>query len=142
MADDTRRAVDSTALERAVRRQSLAAQPPWLHGEVARRMAERLPVVKLRPAALIDWWSAIGASRDLLQRAYPKARSLRVEPAAIAARTARPWWRSIGRQTAVTVDPAALPVGSAQLLWANMVLHAVADPGSLIAQWRRALAVD
>jgi malonyl-CoA O-methyltransferase len=142
MAADTRRAVDSTALERAVRRQSLAAQSPWLHGEVARRMAERLPVVKLRPAVLIDWWSAIGASRELLRQAYPKAQSLRVEPSTMAARPAPPWWRSIGRRSGIVIDAAALPAGSAQLLWANMVLHAVADPGSLIAQWRRALAVD
>jgi malonyl-CoA O-methyltransferase len=142
MTADTRRAVDSTALARALRRQSLAAQPPWLHGEVARRMAERLSVVRLKPTVLIDWWSAIGASRELLHRAYPKAQALRVEPSAMAARSAPPWWRSIGRRAAITIEPAALPLGSAQLLWANMVLHAVSDPGALIAQWRRALSVD
>ena len=142
MATDTRRTVDSAALARAVRRQALAAEPPWLHSEVARRMAERLPVVKLKPALLIDWWSATGASRELLRAAYPKARVLRLEPAVAMARPAAPWWQQIARRAPLSVEPAALQPGAAQLVWANMVLHAVADPGSLMAQWRRALAVE
>ena len=142
MATDTRRTVDSAALARAVRRQALAAEPPWLHGEVARRMAERLPVVKLKPAVLIDWWSATGASRELLRAAYPKARVLRVEPAAAIARPAAPWWQHVARRAALSVEAAAVQPGAAQLVWANMVLHAVFDPGVLMAQWRRALAVD
>ena len=142
MAPDTRRSADSAALARAVRRQAVAAEPPWLHGEVARRMAERLPVVKLKPAVLIDWWSATGASRELLRAAYPKARVLRVEPAAVTARPASPWWQHIARRAPRSVEPAALQPGAAQLVWANMVLHAVSDPGALMALWRRALAVD
>ena len=142
MAPETQRSADSAALARAVRRQAVAAQPPWLHGEVARRMAERLPVVKLKPAVLIDWWSASGASRELLRAAYPKARVLRVEPATMPARPAAPWWQQIARRAPVSVEPATLQPGAAQLVWANMVLHAVFDPGSLMAQWRRALAVD
>ena len=35
----------------------------------------------------------------------------------------------------------ALPA-SAQLVWANMMLHAVLDPPALFAQWQRALEVD
>ena len=105
-------------------------------------MAERLPVVKLKPALLIDWWSATGASRELLRAAYPKARVLRVEPAAAIARPAAPWWQHIARRAALSVEAAAVQPGAAQLVWANMVLHAVFDPGVLMAQWRRALAVD
>ena len=142
MAPDTRRTADSAALARAVRRQAAAAEPPWLHGEVARRMAERLPVVKLKPALLIDWWSATGASRELLRAAYPKARVLRVEAAAAMARPASPWWQQIAGRAPASVEAAALQPGAAQLVWANMVLHAVFDPGALMAQWRRALAID
>jgi malonyl-CoA O-methyltransferase len=142
MAPDTRRSADSAALARAVQRQASAAEPPWLHSEVARRMAERLPVVKLKPALLIDWWSASGASRELLRAAYPKARVLRVEPAAARARPAAPWWQQIARRAPLAVEAAALQPGAAQLVWANMVLHAVSDPGALMALWRRALAVD
>jgi malonyl-CoA O-methyltransferase len=142
MTVDTRRAVDGSALDRALRRQSHAAQPPWLHGEVARRMAERLPVVRLTPTVLIDWCSAAGASRELLRQAYPRARAVRVEAHASSPGTPAPWWQSIARRTVPSIDPEAVQAGVAQLVWANMVLHLVADPGALIARWRRALAVD
>src|SRR5207247_496200 len=36
----------------------------------------------------------------------------------------------------------AVPDGDAQLLWANMMLHAAADPQAVFARWHRALAVD
>jgi malonyl-CoA O-methyltransferase len=36
----------------------------------------------------------------------------------------------------------APPEGSLQMLWANMLLHQVADPQALIARWHRTLAVD
>jgi malonyl-CoA O-methyltransferase len=137
---DTRRAIDAAALARAAARQATAAEPPWLHGEVARRMGERLPVVKLKPTLLIDWWSHAGASRTLLRRAYPKARLLRVEPVS----TTQPsgGWLSRAWRGPAPVEAGAVQPGAAQLVWANMMLHAVPDPGASIAQWRRALTVD
>ena len=35
-----------------------------------------------------------------------------------------------------------VPQGEAQLVWANMMLHASEDPPATIARWHRALAVD
>jgi malonyl-CoA O-methyltransferase len=55
MASSTARAIDGAALDRWRQRTARAADPPWLHREVARRMAERLPVVRLRPEVVIDW---------------------------------------------------------------------------------------
>jgi malonyl-CoA O-methyltransferase len=40
------------------------------------------------------------------------------------------------------VAAAALPAAAGQMLWANMVLHGMADPAALMGQWRRALAVE
>ena len=37
-------------------------QPPWLHAEVARRMAQRLRIVRLQPATVLEWWGHTGAS--------------------------------------------------------------------------------
>ncbi len=140
----TARAIDRAALRRALQRQARAAEPPWLHGEVARRMAERLAVIKLVPSVVVDWWSRSGASGEFLRSAYPKARLLRVEPAALPQppQPVAPWW-SVQRWRAVdAVADNDVPDAQAQLLWANMMLHAVADPGSLLARWRRALSMD
>ena len=38
--------------------------------------------------------------------------------------------------------PADVPAGGAQLVWANMCLHAVADPQALMARWHTALQTE
>jgi len=147
---DARRGLDPVAVAARLRRLAGAAEPPWLHQEVARRMAERLAIVRLQPDTVLDWWSHLGAGAALLERAYPRARRIAVEPnAALAARSAaqarKPWWsaqRWSGPAATVLRDADALPDGGAQLVWANMMLHAVADPPALFARWQQALAVD
>lgn len=143
------RPLDVAALARVQRRLGAALQPPWLHGEVARRMAERLPIVKLQPAVVADWGAFLGASHGLLASAYPKARLLAVEADgqrrdATAASLARPWWspQRWAGSAVQALTAQELPAGAAQLLWANMGLHGAADPQALMRQWQRALAVD
>jgi malonyl-CoA O-methyltransferase len=145
----TRRPLDTAALARVARRLNRAATPPWLHGEVARRMVERLPIVKLQPSSVIDWGSFVGASSALLRVAYPQAQLIAVEPDAArrdatAAALALPWW-SPARWSAkgsLALTPAEVGAGQGQLLWANMVLHGTADPQAEMQRWQRALAVD
>jgi malonyl-CoA O-methyltransferase len=137
---ETARTIDRATLARAQQRMAQAAAPPWLHGEVARRMAERLAVVKTAPAMLIDWWSRAGASSALLRAAYPKARIVRVEP--VAASHKAGWWSRLRGDAASTIEAEAVPAEAAQLVWANMMLHTLSDPAAALAQWKRALAVD
>jgi malonyl-CoA O-methyltransferase len=151
---DARR-LDAAAVAMALRRLARAPQAaPWLHGEIARRMAQRLEIVKLQPELVIDWWSSLGASADVLRQAYPKAQHVAVEPdAAWARRTpanagAQRWW-SPARWVARLGDQAPTPLtaadalpGGAQLVWANMMLHAIVDPPSLLQRWHSLLRVD
>lgn len=122
-------------------------QPPWLHAEVARRMAQRLAVVRLRPATLIDWWGHTGASGALLAAACPQAHRIVVEPSDDLVQRSRsaahtPWWRAGRWNRATEVRREEPAPGSAQLLWANMMLHAAPDPPALLARWQRLLAAD
>jgi len=144
------RRLDPVAVNAALRRLARAPEPPWLHAEVARRMAEKLQVILHQPELVIDWWSGLGAGAALLAQAYPKAQRVLVEPdAAWVARSReqvqRPWW-SAGRWTGAPVSvtseaDANIPTG-AGLVWANMMLHAIVDPTALIAQWQRLLRAD
>jgi malonyl-CoA O-methyltransferase len=105
-------------------------------------MGERLALVKLQPRQVIDWWSHLGGGADVLASAYPKARIQSVEPFAEPS-VAAPWWsprRWMGRPEPVPAS--ALADGEAELLWANMMLHAVADPLACLRAWHRALAAD
>jgi malonyl-CoA O-methyltransferase len=142
----TLRPVDAQALARAQGRIARSTAAPWLHAEVARRMAERLPVIRQQPETVIDWWAYAGASQALLREVYPKARLLRVEasPAAMASpRGDAPWWSAQRwRREAPPIGETAVPAAAGQLLWANMMLHALPDPAVVMHQWRRALTVE
>jgi malonyl-CoA O-methyltransferase len=145
----TARALDPQAVARVLRRLAREEVAPWLHAEVARRMAQRLSIVKLQPAHVLDWWSFLGAGGAALDEQYPNARRVIVEPTPALQRRSKeaqsaPWW-SARRWRAERIDVIAegdeLP-GVAQLLWANMMLHAARDPAAVMARWHRALAVD
>jgi malonyl-CoA O-methyltransferase len=141
------RPFDATAANAIVRRLARHAEPPWLHAEVARRMADKLRVIKREPRRILDWWSALGAGGALLDAAYPQAERVAVEPSAVlralAVRT-RPWWRRLAPAAprASALDEGGELPGQADLLWANMMLPAAADPPALFARWQGLLAID
>ncbi len=153
MSDDASmrpgRPVQPAALSHIARRLHRAAEAPWLHGEVARRMGERLALIRLQPGEVVDWWSFNGASAELLRQAYPQATLLRVEADAGWLRghreaTNAPWWspRRWTQADSRRVVPSDVPAAGAGLLWANMMLHLVENPEALLLQWQQALAVD
>ena len=145
----TTRHLDVMSVRACLRRLARADEAPWLHAEVARRMAERLDIIRAKPEAVLDWWAFGGAGTTLLGKAYPAARRVIVEPTeALRTRSRQaaeaPWWSARRwRGTALQVmAPDDVPPASVQLVWANMMLHASVDPAALIARWYRALAVD
>ena len=136
--------LDAVALVRAATRLAATGAVPWLHGEAARRMAERLPLVKLQPQRVLDWSGPLGGSEELLRQAYPQARQQWVQVDGLPPVAPRPvgaarWWpwRRAGREALAAAD--AEP-GAAQLLWSNMLLQACDDPAPLLGQWQRVLA--
>lgn len=137
--------IDAAALRHQARRLARAGQPPWLHAEVARRMAERLAYIKLQPARVLDTSPALGASAELLRLAYPQADMLWHEAdAVLAARAAGDralnWWRRLrGLSSGQVLALPARP--EVELLWSNMALHATADLPALLGAWQASVAV-
>jgi malonyl-CoA O-methyltransferase len=143
------RALDNSAVAAALRRLASAGVAPWLHGEVARRMAERLTAIKLKPQRLIDWWGFSGAGGAALEAAYPHALRVVVEPTAALlelsrAAVRRPWW-TLQHWRGPSIEfclEGAEQVPGTQLIWANMMLHAQRDPPALFARWYELLQAD
>ena len=139
------RPIDANAVAAIVRRLAKRGEAPWLHGEVARRMAERLALIKRQPVRVLDWWSMLGASAAVLAQTYPRAQRVAVEPPSVLAAapaTSAPWWRRVGRGVRMSaLDERGDVPGEADLVWANMMLPAVADPPALFARWHGLLAV-
>ncbi|MFG6487445.1 biotin synthase [Roseateles sp. BYS78W] len=108
-------------------------------------MAERLPLIKLQPARVLDASPALGASAEPLRLAYPKAEMLwhESDPAlaerAAAARSAS-WWQKLRGAGGGRVD--VLPARpEVELLWSNMALHAAVELPRLLGDWQASLAV-
>lgn len=102
-------AVDHLAAARWLRRTPTAA--PWLHGEVARRMAARLPAIRLPVQRWAHWLPALGDGGREVAAHYPHAECV-----------------------------SAPPASNVQLVWANMLAHAAPDAPALLAAWHGALA--
>jgi malonyl-CoA O-methyltransferase len=146
--------LDPRALDRAWARLAAQPSPPWLHGEIARRLSERLAIVKQVPQHVFDWWSELGAGSALLAQAYPKATvtgvlrppsSAALQPSETAAIAATPAWRrwlGLGAGGARAIAQSAVPAAQAQLVWSNMSLHWAQDAPTLMREWQRALVVD
>lgn len=144
------------AVRRQIQRLSILPQHPWLHQEVARRLADKLDPIRLEPKAWIDWSAFLGGGAEFVQERYPQAQRWVVEPdAALAVRSqvdaeqsARRTWRTLFKRVATEVfhepveQPSPWQPEGAQMLWANMTLHAAVDLHATMLQWHRHLAVD
>ena len=146
-ATDRPPTIDPVAAQRWATRTRTAS--PWLHEEVARRMAERLAVIRVPVQRWADWEPVRGGlqGHDRVAAHYPDAECFRVLPHAgigheAIKKEARGWWQRLRRTPARVTDVAQPPPASVQMVWANMLIHQHADPTALMADWHRALAVD
>lgn len=143
----TARSIDEKAVATVQRRLARSPEPPWLHAEIAGRMAERLQLFKAAPQRIVEWSSFLGAGAQRLATDFPGAVSTFVEPCeALAARSRmglRPSWWRIRRWTTAAADvrlASAVMPADAQLVWANMMLHGACDPWAVMQRWQQMLS--
>lgn len=140
-------------------RRWLAHRPagtPWLHEEVARRMAERLGWIRL-PVQQWALWLPEHSGRlahELVMEHHRHSSCIEVFDGQEGLQTDAPeagasggrWWQRLGRARGPGQTPAAVagvpPEASVQLVWANMLAHHDSNPHALIGRWHQALAVD
>ncbi len=150
---------------RAVRRAFARAAQTYdsaavLQREVGARMIERLDVVKLEPAAILDAGCGTGDALGELATRYPHAARVALDvamPMLVAARAKTTGHRSVFARLAagwrgatiarapsfVCADVGALPFAAAsfELVWSNLTLQWVADLPRALAEMHRVLAV-
>ena len=166
MAADPPRGSDPGAPDlRTVRRHFARAAATYddaavLQKEIGTRLAERLDVVKLAPAAVLDAGCGTGDAQAELAARYPSARYVGLDaalPMLDAASSKAGLRRSAfarifatfasGRTASeprfVCADIAAMPFapGTFDLVWSNLVLQWVGDLPRALAEMNRVLAV-
>jgi malonyl-CoA O-methyltransferase len=148
-------APDPIACARQRRRLQGAHDVPWLNEEVARRLDSKLDWMKMQPASWVDWAPTWGGGSALVATRYPQALHGRLDPwtegqaadqksAGLKGlkQTLQQWWTGQGQRlwTLADVDRAPWAEAGAQMLWANMSLHAATDVPATLRQWHAQLA--
>ena len=131
------------------------SEAQFLYGEVARRMDERLRLVRLEPAQLLDAGCGAGAQIPLLNARYPNAHLLGqdlnaglLKHAQQSARNIYPrgWREWVGRLRGrppatswIQQDLAqtGLAPESLDLVWSNLALHWHPAPHEVLQEWGR-----
>lgn len=153
MSDLLPPSIDPIAAARWAVLAAKAENAPWLHEEVARRMAERLRYIRLPVSKWAHWEPGRGGRQGhaLVASHYPSAESFMVEASTAGVgregrsdekNMALSWLSRLsrGRHTQKTVS--VPPENAVQMVWANMLAHHSADPANLLAQWHKTLATD
>ena len=120
--------------------------------EVERRLIERLEMIRLAPARIVDVGCGAGHSRALLAARFAQATWIGVDVSPrMLAHGAAPRglrerlmpWRAPGAQR-VCADAAALPLAddAVDLVYSNLMLHWHPAPHTLFPEFRRVLSTD
>lgn len=156
--------IDLRRVRRLFSRPDKVAESGFLRREIAGRMFERLELIKVAPALVLDAGCGDGADLPVLRQRFGGARLIGVDasPAMLHAarasenaaqssmnRLLQRWLprsataAGIGAELACA-DFARLPMqaASADLVWSNLALHWHPQPHRVFAEWRRVLRVN
>ncbi|CAG0944263.1 malonyl-CoA O-methyltransferase [Gammaproteobacteria bacterium] len=129
---------DRKAVARAFRKVAAGyAAADFMHAEIRARLLERLDLVSLQPATILDLGAGPPEATAALAARYPQAHLLAIDLVpAMPGAAAQPWDR-------ICADAAALPFASqsVDLVVAGMLLHWCEDPDAVLAEVRRVLRV-
>jgi malonyl-CoA O-methyltransferase len=157
--------IDVVRVRRLFAQPARVTESDFLRREVAARMHERLALVRLTPARVIDAGCGAGADLPALQKHYPDARVIGLDGAHAMLQAARDrqnaalssmnrllgqWlpsrmMRGRGLEADLLCgDFAQLPLAatSCDLVWSNLALHWHPQPDRVFAEWRRVLRTD
>ncbi len=138
--------------KRQMRRSFERAAPTYdraavLQREICGRALERLDLVKLAPAVILDAGSGTGSAAQALSNRFPGATLVEIDIAPAMLRTARvrlPRWKKwIGRRRDLFVcgDNEQLPIraGTVGLLWSNLAFQWANDLPRIFSECQRVL---
>ncbi|MHB1232795.1 MAG: malonyl-ACP O-methyltransferase BioC [Burkholderiales bacterium] len=152
MAEELKVQIDKRLMRRAFERAAQSYdQAAVLQREVNQRMLERLDLMKLTPALILDAGAGTGAGSRALARRYPEARVMGLDIAHAMLQVARqsaPWWKrslpfltgGVPQYVGGDLERLPLPGSSVNLLWSNLALQWCDDLALAFGEFQRVLA--
>jgi malonyl-CoA O-methyltransferase len=125
----------------------------FLYGEVARRMLDRLKLIRLEPAAILDAGCGAGRRFGLLRERYPEAaitgldHNARLLSLAEQAMKGAGWRGLLERfrnkrdikLVCAELEASTLAPESIDLVWSNLAIHWHPEPHHVLREWCRLL---
>jgi malonyl-CoA O-methyltransferase len=126
------------SFDRASRTYDAAAA---VQGEIRARLLERLDIVRLQPAAVLDLGAGTGRASRELKRRYPSAQVIALDSSLSMLRESSRQQRLLRRFVPVCADAHRLPLQSQSfdLVLSNLVLEWCHDPDAVFAEAARVL---
>ena len=160
MSTPTTLPISSAHVARQFSRRGDLSAAQFLYGEVAKRMAQRLRLIRLTPGQLLDAGCGAAQQFELLNERYPQARYIgqdhnpdllayakkHVQPFLPGA--VRNWLNKLrGMDASVTwihsdLSDTGLAPESLDLVWSNLALHWHPAPHDVLAEWGRILKLN
>ena len=160
MSTPTTLAISTEHVKRQFSRRGDLAQAQFLYGEIAKRMDERLRLVRLKPLAILDAGCGAAQQFALLHGRYPEARYLGQDnnPDLLthAKKHLQAWtpgrmrrWLHQQRGLPAPIEwvqsdlsQTGLAPESLDLVWSNLALHWHPAPHDVLAEWGRILKLN
>jgi malonyl-CoA O-methyltransferase len=126
------------SFDRACRTYDAAAA---VQGEIRTRMLERLDIVRLQPATVLDLGAGTGHASRELKRRYPSAQVIALDSSLAMLRASAPQQRFLRRFAPVCGDAHRLPVRSQSfdLVLSNLLLEWCHEPDAVFGEVARVL---
>ncbi len=122
-----------------------AADIAFLLREIAKRMNERLSVIKIMPSRILDAGCGYGDDLKVFAENFPDARIVGIDTSlAMLDHVRRDWHDRDGMIDCVCGDVGSLPFGQAvfDMVWSNLVIHWHEDAASVFREWISVLRQD
>ena len=160
MSTPTTLPISTAHVARQFSRRADLSAAQFLYGEIAQRMAQRLRLIRLTPAIMLDAGCGAAQQFSLLHERYPQARYVgqdhNPDLLAYAKKYVRPFlpgpvlnWlnkqRGIDSKVAwihSDLSATGLPPESLDLVWSNLALHWHPAPHEVLAEWGRILKLN
>jgi len=112
--------------------------------EVGKRLRERLDLVRLTPARVLDVGAGTGIQTAALRERYRKAQVIALDTAAAMLAVARKHGRWLRPLPCIQADARQLPLAdnSVDLVFSNMTIQWCSDPVALFREFQRVLRPD
>jgi malonyl-CoA O-methyltransferase len=112
-----------------------------VHGEIRQRLIERLDVIRMNPAVVLDLGAGSGQGTSELKRRFSSAAVIAMDLSARMLALAGKRSRLFRRFDCVAGDAQQLPLrdGSVDLIFSNLMLQWVAYPDAALVEARRVL---